>query len=77
MISSGAASVELKDLKRDCLVDRWVLSSENPPGMEYALTPLVRTLSAPSDTIVAWALEHREETEEALRRAVRATFLPS
>lgn len=68
MTSQRMLSVTLKGFARDDLVERRVLVSENPPGVEYALTPLGRTLNEPLEAIVTWAFEHREETEEARRR---------
>lgn len=68
MISQRMLSVTLKGLERDGIAYRRVLASENPPGVEYGLTPLGRTLNGPLEAIVSWAFEHREETEEARRR---------
>ena len=61
----------LRTLERDGLVSRQVYA-EIPPRVEYALTPLGRTLLEPLDAVRVWAEEHaakilqaREEYDEA------------
>ncbi|MFE0425388.1 winged helix-turn-helix transcriptional regulator [Streptomyces sp. NPDC058953] len=54
----------LRAMERDGLVSRTAYD-ENPPRVEYALTPLGRSLIAPMDIACAWAREHGTE----LRRA--------
>ncbi|MCG2621449.1 helix-turn-helix transcriptional regulator [Arthrobacter sp. I2-34] len=61
----------LRTLERDGLVSREVYQ-EIPPRVEYALTPLGRTLLEPLDAVRVWAEEHaakilqaREDYDEA------------
>ena len=46
-----------RDLERDGLVKRTVFPSV-PPRVDYELTARGHSLSAPIDTLAAWALEH-------------------
>jgi DNA-binding HxlR family transcriptional regulator len=50
--------------ERDGLVRRQVFASV-PPRVEYALTPLGRSLSAPIAGIRTWAYGHLDEIERA------------
>ncbi|WP_188192110.1 winged helix-turn-helix transcriptional regulator [Nonomuraea sp. SYSU D8015] len=54
----------LRSLERDGLVRRTVYA-ETPPHVEYALTPLGRTLLEPLAVAVAWAQEHWDELLDA------------
>lgn len=54
----------LRSLERDGLVTRTVFP-EVPPRVEYALTPLGRTLIEPLDAITKWAETHVLEIERA------------
>jgi DNA-binding HxlR family transcriptional regulator len=47
----------LRRLERDGLVQRTVYA-EVPPRVEYALTPLGRTLCEPLDAVLRWAEEN-------------------
>ena len=76
-ISKKVLSSTLKALERDGIAYRRVLAAENPPGVEYGLTPLGRTLNEPLEAVVSWAFEHRGESEEARRRYDERKGLPS
>ena len=67
-ISQKVLADTLRDLERDGLVSRTVFA-EVPPRVEYALTPLGRTLSEPLAAICKWSEDHLAEVE-----AMRARF---
>lgn len=54
----------LRSLERDGLVTRRVYA-EVPPRVEYALTPLGRTLEAPLRALRDWSEAHMAEVETA------------
>ncbi|WP_432994390.1 winged helix-turn-helix transcriptional regulator [Dactylosporangium sp. CA-233914] len=56
-ISHRMLTKTLRDLERDGLVARSV-HAEVPPRVEYALTPLGRTLLEPVDGLARWVEEH-------------------
>jgi DNA-binding HxlR family transcriptional regulator len=56
-ISHRMLTKTLRDLERDGLVSRAV-HAEVPPRVEYALTPLGRTLLEPVDGLVRWVDVH-------------------
>ena len=57
----------LRGLERDGLVSRTVLAGPRP-GVEYALTPLGRSLLESLESVWAWAAEHWEELLDARER---------
>jgi DNA-binding HxlR family transcriptional regulator len=59
-ISQRMLTRALRNLERDGLLARTVLPT-NPPGVEYALTPLGRTLLEPVTQLAIWAQRHRPE----------------
>jgi DNA-binding HxlR family transcriptional regulator len=61
-ISQKVLADTLRQLERDGLVERSVFA-EVPPRVEYALTPLGRTLSEPLGAICKWAEEHLAEVD--------------
>ncbi len=63
-ISQRMLTLTLRGLERDGLLTRTVYPTI-PPRVEYALTPLGRSLSKPVASLGDWALKHREEIEEA------------
>ncbi|UYB52386.1 helix-turn-helix transcriptional regulator [Xanthomonas sp. AM6] len=67
-ISQRMLSQTLRDLQREGLVGREVLPLV-PPGVEYRLTPLGQSLSAPLAQLVRWAEAHHGDV-----RAARAAF---
>jgi DNA-binding HxlR family transcriptional regulator len=73
-ISQRMLTVTLRGLERDGLVTRTVHPTV-PPRVEYALTPMGRTLRDASRTFIEWADEHVGEIDAARadydRRAAR------
>ncbi|MBW6435589.1 helix-turn-helix transcriptional regulator [Actinoplanes hulinensis] len=56
-ISQRMLTLTLRNLERDGLVTRTVYA-EVPPRVEYALTPVGRSLIPPALALAAWAIEH-------------------
>ncbi len=73
-ISQRMLTVTLRNLERDGLVSRTVYPVV-PPRVDYALTPLGRTLRDIIGALVAWADEHTTDIDRARtnydRRALR------
>ncbi|MFG2147339.1 winged helix-turn-helix transcriptional regulator [Streptomyces sp. NPDC048696] len=63
-ISQRMLTVTLRQLERDGLVSRTV-HPVVPPRVDYALTPLGRTLHTTIRSLVAWTEEHRAEIARA------------
>jgi DNA-binding HxlR family transcriptional regulator len=63
-ISQRMLTLTVRGLERDGLVTRTVYPTI-PPRVEYALTPLGRTLIDPLVTLNAWAMKHRPTVEKA------------
>jgi DNA-binding HxlR family transcriptional regulator len=63
-VSQRMLSVTLRQLERDGLVSRTV-HPVVPPRVDYALTPLGRTLHQTIKALVTWTEEHREEIAAA------------
>lgn len=59
-ISQRMLSQTLRALTRDGLVTRSAYS-EVPPRVEYALTPLGRSLSGAVDGLVSWVRDHQSD----------------
>lgn len=59
-ISQRMLTLTLRNLERDGLVTRTVLPT-NPPGVDYALTKLGRSLLDPVTVLATWAQGHRGE----------------
>lgn len=59
-ISQRMLTSTVRGLERDGLVKRTVRPT-NPPQVEYALTPLGRTLLQPVRVLATWAQGHRAE----------------
>lgn len=57
-ITQKVLTQTLRDMESDGLVERRVVRPEPPQHVEYALTPLGRTLQEPLAAICAWATEH-------------------
>jgi DNA-binding HxlR family transcriptional regulator len=60
-------TLSLRALERDGLIRRTVFPTV-PPSVEYALTPLGRTLLEPVCALASWASKHREEIQSARER---------
>jgi DNA-binding HxlR family transcriptional regulator len=67
-ISQRMLTRTLRGLERDGIVTRTV-GPTTPPSVEYALTPLGRSLLKPIEALAAWARENQVAVSEA-----RATF---
>jgi DNA-binding HxlR family transcriptional regulator len=52
----------VRKLTRNGMVRRRVLGG-SPPGVEYALTPLGRSLQKPFAVLYEWTLEHIDTTQ--------------
>ncbi|MEJ2036167.1 MAG: helix-turn-helix domain-containing protein [Maritimibacter sp.] len=63
-ISQRMLSLTLRELERDGLVSRTQYPTI-PPKVEYALTPLGRSFSAPIRTLGRWAIENLDNIDEA------------
>ncbi|MFI7615517.1 winged helix-turn-helix transcriptional regulator [Nonomuraea terrae] len=63
-VSQRMLSVTLRQLERDGLVTRTV-HPVVPPRVDYALTPLGRTLHQTIKALVTWTEEHRGEIAAA------------
>jgi DNA-binding HxlR family transcriptional regulator len=63
-ISQKMLTQTLRDLERDGLVRRTIFP-EIPPRVEYALTPLGRTLCGPLGSLTQWAHDHIDEVKRA------------
>lgn len=63
-ISQRMLTRTLRNLERDGLVRRTVYD-EQPPRVEYALTPLGETLVDPLKALCDWAIAHFHEVESA------------
>jgi len=57
----------LRRLERSGLISRSVLDTA-PISVEYAITPLSRTLAGPFSAVYRWTRAHHVEVEEARRR---------
>ncbi|MCB1489895.1 MAG: helix-turn-helix transcriptional regulator [Bauldia sp.] len=66
-ISQRMLTVTLRTLERDGMIERTVLPT-SPPGVEYALTPLGRSLEEPIETLTRWASTNHEAIRRARRR---------
>ncbi|WP_336212499.1 winged helix-turn-helix transcriptional regulator [Nonomuraea sp. LPB2021202275-12-8] len=63
-VSQRMLSVTLRQLERDGLVSRTV-HPVVPPRVDYALTPLGRTLHETIKSLVTWTEKHQQEIAEA------------
>lgn len=63
-VSQRMLTVTLRGLERDGIVSRTVYP-EIPPRVEYALTPMGRTLLDAVGALIAWADSHLGEIEAA------------
>jgi DNA-binding HxlR family transcriptional regulator len=70
-ISQRMLTLTLRGLERDGLVSRHVTPSI-PPRVDYHLTELGRSLSAPVRALGGWAQVHSEEIEAAQEKFERA-----
>lgn len=66
-ISQRMLTLTLRGLERDGLVKRTVYAT-NPPRVDYALTPMGRTLLAPVTVLATWAQDHRAAVQRARQK---------
>ena len=66
-ISQRMLTLTLRGLERDGLVTRTVFPTI-PPRVDYELTDLGRGLSKPVQALGMWAMEHKNEIEDARTR---------
>ncbi|MCI0570329.1 MAG: helix-turn-helix transcriptional regulator [Myxococcaceae bacterium] len=66
-ISQRMLTLTLRGLERDGLVTRTVFPTI-PPRVDYALTPLGRTLLEPVMALMAWSEKHRVAIQDARDR---------
>lgn len=66
-ISQRMLTLTLRGLERDGLVTRTVYATI-PPRVDYALTPLGRTLLGPVMALVSWAEKNRRKIDQARAR---------
>ena len=75
-VTQKALTQALRRLERNGLVSRRVIPV-SPVAVEYAITPLGRTLQAPFATLYAWTIDHMSDVAEAQREFDRRTGNPS
>jgi DNA-binding HxlR family transcriptional regulator len=66
-ISQRMLTLTLRQLERDGLVSRTVHATV-PPRVDYALTPLGRSVLEPLTVLMQWAQAHGTDVAEARRR---------
>lgn len=66
-ISQRMLTLTLRGLERDGLITRTIFPTV-PPRVEYALTPLGRSLLAPVSALGDWARQNRAKIEQARAR---------
>ncbi|HKD21274.1 MAG TPA: helix-turn-helix domain-containing protein [Rhizomicrobium sp.] len=66
-ISQRMLTLTLRGLERDGLITRTIYASV-PPRVDYALTPLGRSLLDPVSALGQWALTHRQQIADAQKR---------
>jgi DNA-binding HxlR family transcriptional regulator len=66
-VTQKALTQALRRLERNGMISRTVLET-SPVAVEYAITPLGRTLARPFSAVYRWAEAHRSEVEAARRR---------
>jgi DNA-binding HxlR family transcriptional regulator len=71
-ISKKVLTQTLRKLEANGLVERRMLPAA-PPGVEYRLTPLGRTLLEPVRSLSRWAEEHTDDLLEARDRGAAAS----
>ena len=66
-ITQKSLTTALRELEQDGLIERTV-TPIIPPRVDYALTPLGRTLLTPLKALVYWAIENEDSVAEARAR---------
>jgi DNA-binding HxlR family transcriptional regulator len=70
-ITQRVLTQTLRKLERNGMLSRRVLDG-SPPGVEYQLTPLGRSLEAPVSALYDWTLAHIDAIEKHQREFDRA-----
>lgn len=79
-ITQKSLTSALRELERDGLVER-IVTPTLPPRVDYALTPLGRTLLGPLTALTSWAVENegavamaraRYEARQVPKQTIRA-----
>ena len=63
-VTQKALTQCLRRLERNGLISRRIIET-SPIGVEYAITPLGRSLLGPFKALHGWTLEHLDEVERA------------
>lgn len=66
-VTAKSLTATLRRLERNGIVGRAVISTR-PVAVEYAITPLGKTLREPVDALLAWTSAHMAEVEAARDR---------
>lgn len=66
-VTAKSLTATLRRLERNGIVGRTVISTR-PVAVEYAITPLGKTLREPVDALLAWTSAHLAEVEAARDR---------
>jgi DNA-binding HxlR family transcriptional regulator len=66
-VTQKSLTATLRRLERNGIVER-VLLSTRPVAVEYRITPLGKTLRAPVEVILEWAVAHMPEIVQARER---------
>ncbi|PVB63208.1 helix-turn-helix domain-containing protein [Labrenzia sp. 011] len=69
-ITQKSLTATLRELERDGLVER-IVTPSIPPRVDYALTPLGRTLLGPLKALSEWAIENEAAVAAARERFER------
>ena len=75
IVSKKVLTAALRELERDGLVERDVIS-ERPRHVEYALTPLGRSMTAPLLALCEWVEEHEDAVAAARAQHPRTADAP-
>ncbi|WP_426956716.1 winged helix-turn-helix transcriptional regulator [Muricoccus radiodurans] len=65
-VTQKALTQALRRLERNGIVERRVIPA-SPVAVEYALTPLGRSLKEPIEALYGWTMKHLPEVERAQR----------
>jgi DNA-binding HxlR family transcriptional regulator len=66
-VTQKSLTQTLRRLERSGMISRTVLDT-SPVAVEYAITPLGRTLAGPFSALYRWAVAYQDQVEEAQRR---------
>jgi DNA-binding HxlR family transcriptional regulator len=75
-VTQKSLTATLRRLERNGVVER-VLLSTRPVAVEYRITPLGKTLRAPVEVVLEWAVTHMPEINRARERFDQEGAAPS